>query len=278
MNNARRLSLPDALAQCLLAQEPVDKVALTHALWAAWKQGRVAVCEQDARAGIALPGRPATPALVSPLLVPRRRLGSREGRAAMIHAITHIEFNAINLALDAAHRFAGMPVEYYADWLRVAAEEATHFGLLGQHLASLGYSYGDFAAHDGLWEMAMKTTHDPLVRMALVPRVLEARGLDATPAITRKLQKIGDVRAVEILAIIERDEIGHVAVGSRWFAYLCGQRGLEPAATFRQLLNEYDIPPPRLPINIEGRRQGGFSEIELEWLSAPALSQAQRRG
>ena len=263
--------LPERLAQCLLTSDPDAKVALTHALWAAWQQGQVAACAHNARTGISLPGRPQKPELVSPLQVPRRRLGTTAGRAAMIHAITHIEFNAINLALDAAHRFAEMPSDYYADWLRVAAEEATHFGLLNQHLASLGYTYGDFAAHDGLWEMAMKTTHDPLLRMALVPRVLEARGLDATPAITRKLQQIGDTRAVEILAIIERDEIGHVAVGSRWFAYLCEQRGLEPAATFRKLLTEYDVPPPRLPINIEGRRQGGFSELELAWLSTPTL-------
>ncbi len=270
MNKVNHPCLPVQLAHCLLANNPDNKVALTHALWAAWQQGSVAPCEQSVRAGISVPGRPPQPELVSPLQVPRRRLGSREGRAAMIHAITHIEFNAINLALDAAHRFADMPCEYYADWLRVAAEEATHFVLLNQHLASLGYHYGDFAAHEGLWEMALKTTHDPLVRMALVPRVLEARGLDATPAITRKLQQIGDARAVEILAIIERDEIGHVAVGSRWFAYLCAQRGLEPAAKFRQLLTEYEVPPPRLPINIEGRRLGGFSEVELAWLSTPA--------
>ncbi len=262
-------SLPERLEQCLLASEPASKVALTQALWAAWQQGRVNAGQAEARVGIATPGRPPQPLLVSPMQVPRRRLGSREGHAAMIHAITHIEFNAINLALDAAHRFADMPVAYYADWLRVAAEEASHFVLLNQHLASLGYAYGDFDAHAGLWEMAQKTTHDPLLRMALVPRVLEARGLDATPAITLKLQQIGDTRAVNILGIIAHDEIGHVAVGSRWFAYLCARRGLEPAATFRKVLSEYAIPLPRLPINIEARRQGGFSEVELAWLSTP---------
>jgi uncharacterized ferritin-like protein (DUF455 family) len=220
-----------------------------------------------ARAGVVAAGRPARPELVSPLAVPRRRLGSATGRAALIHAIAHIEFNAINLALDAAHRFAAMPHAYYADWLRVAAEEATHFGLLQDHLASLGHAYGDFAAHDGLWEMAQKTTHDPLLRMALVPRVLEARGLDATPAISAKLQQIGDTRAVAILAVIARDEIGHVATGSRWFAYLCDQRGLDPASTFRRLLDEFAIPPPRLPMNLDARRQGGFSDAELAWLA-----------
>lgn len=266
------LPLPERLAQCLLASDPDQKAPLTQALWSDWQQDRVDACEPVTRAGIANPGRPPKPVLVSPMQVPRRRLGSREGHAAMIHAITHIEFNAINLALDAAHRFAGMPTAYYADWLRVAAEEASHFALLNQHLESLGYAYGDFDAHAGLWEMAQKTTHDLLLRMALVPRVLEARGLDATPAITLKLQQIGDTRAVEILDIIARDEIGHVAVGSRWFAYMCAQRGLDPATTFRDLLRDYEIPPPRLPINIEARRQGGFSELELAWLSTPANS------
>ena len=269
MSNLDHALLPERLGQCLLASEPASKVALTQALWAAWQQGLVSPCETEPRVGIATPGRPQKPLLVSPMQVPRRRLGSRKGHAAMIHAITHIEFNAINLALDAAHRFADMPISYYADWLRVAAEEASHFALLNQHLVSLGYAYGDFDAHAGLWEMAQKTTHDPLLRMALVPRVLEARGLDATPAITLKLQQVGDTRAVEILDIIAHDEIGHVAVGSRWFAYLCAQRGLESAATFRNLLREYAIPLPRLPINIEARRLGGFSEMELAWLSTP---------
>lgn len=268
--DTNRSTLPDRLARCLLEPDPSRKGAMTQALWADWQAGQLAASEKTARIGISLPGRPLRPELVPPQQVPRRRLGTKAGRAAMIHAITHIEFNAINLALDAAHRFADMPIEYYTDWLRVAAEEATHFGLLSEHLASLGYRYGDFAAHEGLWEMALKTTHDPLVRMALVPRVLEARGLDATPAITLKLQQIGDARAVEILTLIERDEIGHVAVGSRWFAYLCAQRGLDPAVTFRALLAEYEIPAPRLPINIEGRRQGGFSEAELAWLSSHA--------
>lgn len=271
MSRPNQALLPERLTQCLKECEPAVKVALTQALWAAWQEGGVNPGEAEPRRTIATPGRPAKPLLVSPMQVPRRRLGSRDGHAAMIHAITHIEFNAINLALDAAHRFADMPIAYYADWLRVAAEEAHHFALLNKHLASLGYCYGDFDAHAGLWEMAQKTTHDPLLRMALVPRVLEARGLDATPAITQKLQQIGDTRAVEILDIIAHDEIGHVAVGSRWFAHLCEQRGLDPAATFRGLLREYDIPPPRLPINIEARRQGGFSEEELVWLSTPGV-------
>jgi len=268
MDYALRSPLPERLTQCLLAREPGRKVSLTRALWADWQLGRVAACENEPRGVLALPGRPARPELVSPLSVPRRRVDTREGRAALIHALAHIEFNAINLALDAALRFAGLPADFYRDWLSVAAEEACHFDLLSQHLATLDHAYGDFAAHAGLWEMAIKTAHDPLVRMALVPRVLEARGLDVIPAIAQKLRQAGDARAVEILAVIERDEIGHVTIGSHWFAWLCKQRGLEAEASFRQLLKEYHAPQIKPPFNIEARRQAGFSIGELEWLSA----------
>ena len=205
--------------------------------------------------------------MIAPHQVPRRRTDTPAGRAALIHALAHIEFNAINLALDAAHRFAGMPPAYYADWLSVADEEALHFELLSAHLATLGFAYGDFPAHNGLWDMALKTAHDPLVRMALVPRVLEARGLDATPLIVDKLKAAHDTRMVEILAVIERDEIGHVAIGSRWFGWLCAARGLQPDTTFRQLLVDYDAPPLKPPFNLAARRRAGFSESELDWLS-----------
>ncbi len=199
--------------------------------------------------------------------MPRRRTDTPAGRAALIHALAHIEFNAINLALDAAYRFAGMPPAYYADWLSVADEEALHFELLSAHLATLGFAYGDYPAHNGLWDMALKTAHDPLVRMALVPRVLEARGLDAAPLIVDKLKAAHDTRMVEILAVIERDEIGHVAIGSRWFGWLCAARGLQPDTTFRQLLVDYDAPPLKPPFNLAARRKAGFSESELDWLS-----------
>ena len=212
-------------------------------------------------------GSPENRLQAPPQKVPRRRADTLPGRAALIHALAHIEFNAINLALDAAHRFAGMPAAYYADWLGVADEEALHFALLNTHLATLGYAYGDFPAHNGLWDMALKTAHDPLVRMALVPRVLEARGLDAAPLIVDKLRAANDTRMIEILAVIERDEIGHVAIGSRWFAWLCEARGLEPEATFRQLLVDYDAPPLKPPFNLAARRKAGFSEPELAWLS-----------
>jgi uncharacterized ferritin-like protein (DUF455 family) len=259
--------LPQRLAACLRADQPADKVACVHALQADWLAGRISLAVEAERTPIDQPGHPDKPLLIPPQQVPRRRADTLAGRAALVHALTHIEFNAINLALDAAHRFAGMPAGYYADWLRVADEEAQHFDLLSAHLATLGHGYGDFPAHNGLWDMALKTAHDPLVRMALVPRVLEARGLDATPLIVSKLKAAKDMRMVEILAVIERDEIGHVAIGSRWFGWLCAARGLEPDATFRHLLVEYDAPPLKPPFNLEARRAAGFSEPELEWLN-----------
>lgn len=268
-------SLPERLAACLRANDPTAKVDCVHALHADWQSGRLGATPEAARTPIDRPGQPDRPELVPPQQVPRRRVDTLAGRAALVHALAHIEFNAINLALDAAHRFAGMPDAYYADWLRVADEEALHFDLLNTHLAKLGHAYGDFPAHTGLWDMALKTAHDPLVRMALVPRVLEARGLDATPLIVGKLKAANDTRMVEILGIIERDEIGHVAIGSRWFAWLCSVRGLDPEVTFRQLLLDYDAPPLKPPFNLAARRQAGFSEPELAWLQS--ASQAERR-
>jgi uncharacterized ferritin-like protein (DUF455 family) len=254
------------VVDALRETDPSRKVVLTRALGAQWDAGELVLDDAAPVAPIGAPGRPGRPVLVSPLAVERRSVHTCEGRAALIHALAHIEFNAINLALDAVYRFRGMPREYYGDWLTVAAEEAYHFTLLRDHLASLGYDYGDFAAHNGLWEMAVKTAHDPLVRMALVPRVLEARGLDVSPALVRKLQSAGDQRAVEILGIIERDEIGHVRIGNRWYAHLCAERGLDPIATFRTLVREFGAPRLRPPFHAAARRAAGFSDRELELL------------
>ena len=217
----------------------------------------------------ALPGRPARPALIDPTQVPQRSVHTIEGRAALIHAICHIEFNAINLALDAVWRFAGMPEAFYRDWLRVAAEEAQHFGLLHDHLRTLGHRYGDFAAHDGLWAMCDKTRHDITARMALVPRTLEARGLDATPLIQRKLRAVGTpdaLAACDILDTILRDEIGHVAIGNHWYRWLCDGQGLEPVAHYRLLARQHAAPRPRGPFNVDARQRAGFTEAELSAL------------
>ena len=215
-----------------------------------------------------LPGRPQRPLLMPALRVPQRSLATVKGRAALLHAIAHIEFNAINLALDALWRFPGLPSAYYRDWLQVAAEEALHFTLLREHLLGLGHDYGDFDAHDGLWTMTARTAHDPLARMALVPRTLEARGLDATPPLQRKLGSAGDARAVEILEIILRDEIGHVAIGNRWYRWLCERGGLDPVALYPELAARYEAPRPRPPFNLSAREAAGFSAEELALLGA----------
>ncbi len=217
-----------------------------------------------------LPGRPARPRLVSPTQVPARSPFTPEGRAALIHAIAHIEFNAINLALDAAWRFANMPREYYRDWLRVASEEALHFSLLREHLRTLGKDYGDFHAHDGLWAMTERTAGDIVARMALVPRTLEARGLDATPPMQARFARAGDARAVEILGIILRDEIGHVAIGNHWYRWLCARDGLDAEAHYPELVRRHAAPRLRPPFNIAARRAAGFSEAELAGLDRPA--------
>jgi len=217
-------------------------------------------------AAAALPGRPARPALVGPTQVRQRSPATPEGRAALLHAIAHIEFNAINLALDAVWRFPGLPPDYYRDWLQVAGEEALHFTLLRDHLRSLGHDYGDFPAHDGLWTMTARTAHDVLARMALVPRTLEARGLDATPPLQRKFARAGDARAVEILDVILRDEVGHVRIGNRWYRWLCERRGLDPVALYPELAARYGAPRPRPPFNRDAREAAGFSAEELAWL------------
>ncbi len=213
-------------------------------------------------------GLPERPARVAPDQVPRRRPTTVPGRAALLHAIAHIEYSAIDLALDHALRFTDLPDAYYADWLRVACDEARHFQLLREHLLTLGHDYGDFPVHDGLWEMAEKTAHDVLARMAMVPRLLEARGLDATPPIQRKLAEVGDAAAVRVLDIILHDEEDHVRLGDQWFRYLCSQRGLEPEASFRALIVEYAGPWPQTPMNESARRAAGFSARELSDLTA----------
>ena len=217
----------------------------------------------------ALPGRPERPVLLRHTEVARRSPATPEGRAVLLHAIAHIEFNAINLALDAIWRFDGMPGAYYLDWLRVAAEEATHFGLLRDHLRAHGHDYGDFPAHQGLWTMCEKTQHDVVARMALVPRTLEARGLDATPQIQRKLRQVGTpdaLAAVDILDVILRDEVGHVAIGNHWYRWLCTRQGLEPEAHYGVLVRQYEAPRLKPPFNDTARRAAGFTDAELEWL------------
>ena len=257
----------DEVRACLLITDAAEKVTRTRALQQAWLAGELNADVFGTPVPVEHPGRPEKPELVHPMAVPRRRLTSPQGIAAMLHAIAHIEFNAINLALDAVQRFPDMPAQFYADWLRVADEEALHFDLINTHLKTLGYQYGDFPAHGSLWEMCVKTADDVMHRMALVPRVLEARGLDMTPEIQKKLAARGLDEAVSILDVILRDEVGHVEIGSRWFRYCCEQRGLDPYDTFFTLLKQHFPKGLFGPFNIDARRKGGFSEHELEILT-----------
>ena len=249
--------------QCLLEPDPSAKVAAIAEMAAASADGR---CPLDTAVTLEssgmIPGRPARPELVAPKLVGRRSMVTVEGRAMLVHALAHIEFNAVNLALDAIWRFPGMPDQFYLDWLRVAKEEAYHFSLLSAHLRTLGFAYGDFSAHGSLWEMVEKTTGDVMARMALVPRTLEARGLDAIPPLRAKLAQAGDEAAAAILDIILHDEVGHVEIGNRWYALLCGQRGLDPITTYDDLVVQYKA-TVRGPFNMEARRRAGFTEAEL---------------
>lgn len=261
---------PRARALAILCErDPVAKAAQARALFA----------DLDVQAidpttvfvpSDTLPGRPELPRLVQPKEVPKRSPFTLEGRAALLHAVTHIEFNAINLALDAVWRFNEMPVAYYRDWLQVASEEALHFTLLREHLLRLGWDYGRFEAHDGLWTMTQRTAHDVTARMALVPRTLEARGLDATPPMQARLRKAGDLRAVEILDVILRDEVGHVAIGNHWYRWLCARDGLNPVALYADLTVRFDAPRLRPPFNLEARRKAGFTDAEIERLSSPS--------
>lgn len=261
------IELRETATHWLQNADPNKKAEGVKNLYTAWLADQISLQVDTVIAEpVNIPGRPNEPELVSPLGVKRRSMSTLEGRAALIHALAHIEFNAINLALDAIWRFANMPRQYYADWLKVAAEEAHHFSLLNAHLKTIGYQYGDFTGHNSLWEMSERTKGDVLARMALVPRTMEARGLDASPLMRNKLAQVGDIAATEILDIILCDEIGHVAIGNHWFNWLCEQRGLAPIATYDVLAKQYHAPTLRKPFNMEARRQAGFTEAELALL------------
>ncbi len=258
-------------AQCLALADPAAKLAATAHTAAEFADGVLAVdADAPPPQPIGAPGRPPRPRLVAPRELPPRGLGTALGRAALLHAVAHIEFNAINLAWDAVYRFRGMPLDYYRDWVGVAADEARHFALLQARLGELGVVYGDFDAHDGLWEMAVKTAGSCLARMALVPRVLEARGLDVTPGMIARLRGAGDAASAAILETILREEVAHVAAGTRWFAHLCAREARDPDATFAGLVAEHARGAVKGPFNIDARLAAGFTAAELARLEAAA--------
>ncbi len=253
----------NAIGDCLAESDPAAKCAAVVHLWTAVASSGLEPAPARPAPPIDEPGRPVRPELVPPHAVPRRRLGSPAGRAALVHAIAHIEFNAINLALDAAWRFRDRPAAYYRDWLSVAADEARHFRMLAHRLEALGHAYGDFPAHNGLWDMAVKTADHCLERMALVPRVLEARGLDVTPGMIDRLAAAGDEDTVAVLDIILAEEVRHVEIGTRWFHHCCAEAGVDPDETFLTLLETKFDGRVKGPFNLPARRQAGFSRYEL---------------
>lgn len=255
-------SLRHIALQLLLESDPNQKAALTLELDATSPIN----ADETLLEPTGIPGRPAKPELFAKLQTKHLSLRTDEGKATLIHSLAHIELNAIDLALDVIWRFAGMPTQFYMDWLKVAKEEAYHFTLLRDHLATLGYQYGDFPAHTGLWDMAERTKGNLIARLALVPRTLEARGLDASPAVKAKLVGAGDHTAGKILDIILRDEIGHVAIGNHWYRHMCDQQGHDPIALYPELASQYKAPLPRGPFNLEARRAAGFEEAELQQL------------
>lgn len=258
-------AIRERAGQILVLADPQEKCQLTRQLYQDACDTRDQDIAQPPETVRAMPdpGRPGKPQLVAPRDVPRRDPSSPEGRAAMAHSFAHIEFNAMNIGLDACYRFDAMPADFYRDWLSVAQDEAKHFELLQGYLQARGYEYGAFPAHKSLWETVHGTEHDVMVRMALIPRVLEARGLDVTPGIQRKLAQFDDQDLIDILDVIYNEEITHVEIGTRWFRYTCQRRGVDARETFRALLEQYMKGRIRGPYDEVGRRAAGFSDAEM---------------
>lgn len=256
--------------ECLLQKDPGKKISLVNTLYERLNNDELKLSSRIPVLKIIIPGRPDKPELVSPSDVPRRGFDSQIARIRLVHAIAHIEFNAINLAIDAVYRFRDMPRQYYIDWMQVATEEAKHFSLLEHYLKNNDSYYGAYAAHNGLWEMAIKTDHDVMVRMALVPRVLEARGLDVTPGMINRLNKTDDIDLVSILEIIHKEEIGHVRTGTSWFNFVCEQRGLDSELAFSDILDEYMANASFGPFDFPSREKAGFTKQEMQNLIARA--------
>ena len=248
--------------ECLRVASPERKIELVGRLCADWHEGRLTM-ETVSLEDVIEAGMPERVQLVHPRHLRRRSIATDEGRLALIHAVAHIEFNAINLACDAVFRFQGMPADFYRDWLGVAREEGEHFNLLRARLRAAGRDYGDFPAHSGLWDMARRTAHDLLARMAMVPRMLEARGLDVTPRMISRLRTAGDQETADVLEVILRDEVGHVRLGSYWFHYLCERRGADPEEAYFNLLDRYLAGEVICPLHVRARIEAGFSPAEI---------------
>ncbi len=271
---------------CFLSADPDEKLALSLAIAGDWDAGLLEWQEGDSLAYDAplqlnQPGHLQKPELVEVSKLKNRGFKSIQQRASLIHALAHIELTAVNLSWDSIYRYRGLPRDYYADWVQTAREETQHFYMLRQSLRDMGYDYGDFPAHNELWQMAVNTADDLMARMAIVHRVLEARALDVVPFSVEKFRTIGDAKTADALIIIANDEIGHVNSGSRWFRYRCEQEQVDADKMFFTLLKKYLNSTPRGPFNREARMKAGFSHFEmqeLERLDAEYKQQRQLRG
>ncbi|MGD8808613.1 MAG: ferritin-like domain-containing protein [Gammaproteobacteria bacterium] len=251
-------SLSEAACAVLTTADPAGKAALSARAAQGWRDGTIATIGDAAPPD--RPARPEQPPLMAPKFVKRRRVTANPaGRIALLHALAHIELNAIDLAWDIVARFRGLPRAFYDDWVGVAAEEATHFTLLAARLDALGAAYGDLPAHDGLWQAAQTTAHDLAARLAVVPLVLEARGLDVTPAMIVRLREAGDDASADVLQRIHDDEIGHVAAGRRWFEHVCAEAGEDPVPAYHALVRRYFKGMIKPPFNDDSRARAGFA-------------------
>lgn len=255
-----QFSLAGAAVAVLDVPEPERKVRRSRAVASDWRGLRITAV--GTAAPPARPARPPRPELLPPNRVKKRKIGpATAGRIALLHALAHIELNAVDLAWDIVARFTHeeLPRDFYDDWVQVADEEAKHFDLLSRRLAALDAAYGDLPAHDGLWQAAEATADDLLARLAVVPLVLEARGLDVTPAMIGKLREAGDEESAAVLQVIYEEEIGHVAIGRRWFHWLCQRRGLAPRPTWQALVRERFRGPLKPPFNEPARSKAGLA-------------------
>ena len=250
-------------ARAIVTSDDTDaKVALSHAAAKAWLGRSLTLANFADRSDMPdRPGRPPRPQLLPPRQMPRRSTSGLEGRIALLHALAHIELNAVDMTWDLIGRFhqADVPRAFFDGWVQVGMEEAKHFALVRDRLRELGAAYGDLPAHDGLWRSAQETGHDLLARVAIVPLVLEARGLDVQPAMLANLRRHDDEPSAKILEIIYRDEKRHVAVGARWFRYLCERAALPVEATFHALVRKHFRSPLKPPFNDPARAEAGLT-------------------
>ncbi|RLQ89429.1 DUF455 family protein [Notoacmeibacter ruber] len=267
-------SLRDGASRAVAETDLDRKVALTRELYRHWLGRHLSLHGPLDQMPPDRPGRPERPELVPPRMLKRRSLRSVRGRIALLHALAHIELNAIDLALDIVARFAAepMPRSFFDGWMLVAFEEAKHFSLLRERLSSLDAAYGDLPAHDGLWQAAQDTKGHLFARLAIVPLVLEARGLDVTPSMVNQLNEVGDMESAAILRIIYEDEKGHVATGAKWFRFCCAREGVEPAASFRRLVREHFHGQVKPPFNAFARSAAGLTPTFWRGLSSVSNS------